>query len=781
MYSVALLALALLPILVAVMATIGSAVRWLIRWLVPGRPDLLPVTWADAVTRLLEDLALGMAFFPIFYLVVTLVGGAVGAGVIIGVAVAAAAFLAYRLLRRRREFGFPVSVRVSRPDRFLGLFLGVFALIAVVRLASYAPFLVYAGDDIRYFTLITQLVQLHGHYVTSFGPYGDPSWALAVDPHLRFAGSAAIFSALNAWVPWNAPQLVSAAVIDIGILLPCSAFVLYRAIFPGQRDWVPLFGAFALGLFAAYPLFYQDWGGIDEQLNWFLLPIALGLFLRYARGGAWWHVDLLLGGFVFGASLIVNPYPVVYAAIFLLGLIVATAVYRSGAVSVLGRAVLFYAIGLGIAGVVFWESFANIQHTNALIPPGYAGWGAFQTAVLLPAGHWTEWGWNLLEMHTGILATGLVVVVGWVGLAYFSRIDRGALTLLLFALGLLALNSNGPFGLYWVQYPGWNSLYADRPLEWMFLPLAGGVGLVLGVLGRPTLDAPEESSAPPATTRLGHWTMPVAAGTIALAILLAIGGVASAYVAGENAATVGWGSELTPQDVTAFSWMEANLPPGTTTLVNSADSGTWIPSFTELRVFPYLALINSPAVYEETQRLPTQLTEEQFGSVLDLFQQYDIDSAFWGARHGYSEVPQWQPAQFVQPQNLLPFVTHLSTCLAPPGPNESVRLYCNGDSVTFRGPMVLNMTEYEDGLPIGGLQIALANNTSWSFTLNNSAPGYIGSITVTFDMFPLANGPYQNADVFVAVFNPSWIGIEGISDRVQIIPYWGYVPEVPQS
>lgn len=781
MLSIALLALALLPLMVGILGTIGSAIRWLIVRLVPERATNLPSGWADAVVRVLEDVALGMALFPILYLAVTLGDASIGEGVLIGIAAAAAGFFLARLVWRRREFGFPVAAPFPRPDRFIGLFLGILTLIAVVRLAAYAPFVVYAGNDIRYFTLITQLVEAHGHYITSFGAYGDPTWVLAVDPHLRFAGSAAIFSALNAWVPWNAPQLVSAAVIDVGILIPCAAFVLFRAVFPERGNWVPLLGAFALGLFAAYPLFYQDWGGIDEQLNWFLLPIALAFFLRYARGDPWWHADVLLGGFVFGASLIVNPYPVVYAGIFLAGWVAATAIHRAGAVRSLKRAVLFYAVGLGISGVVFWQALAGFEHANSLIPPGYAGWGAFETSVLLPAGHWEVWGWNLLEMNTGILATGLLVVVGWAGLAYASRLDRGALTLLIFALGLLVVNSNGPFGLYWIQYPGWNYLYADRPLEWMFLPLAGGFGWVLGVLGGPTLDAPEVPPTAPPGARSMSRPAQFPTGTVALAVLVALGGIASAYIAGDNAATVSWGSELTPQDVTAFAWMETNLPRDSTTLVDGADAGTWIPSFTHLRVFPYPELINSPSVYEEYQALPAQLAHEDYSSVLNLFHAYDIQSAYWGAREGYSEVPQWQPAEFVQPQNVLPFLTQLSTCLAPPGPNQSVRLYCNTDYASFRGPMVLNMTEYEDGVAIGGVLVALTSNATWTFVLNTSAPGYVGRIGVSFDMEPLASGPYQNADTFVAVLNPTWLGLVVQTKPVEIIPSWGYVPETPPT
>jgi hypothetical protein len=785
MWSIALLALALLPILVAGFGVVGSAVRWTLARLFSFARAPLPGNWPEALIRVVEDVALGAAVFPVLFLIATLLNLYIGVVVLVGVLGAALALFLLRLVVHRTGFGTPISGRLPRPGWVGGVLLVGFVAALAIRLASYAPFLVYAGNDIRFFTLITELVEAHGHYVASFGPFVQPGWNLTVDPHLRFSGSEAIFATLNAWVPWNTPQLVSAAVLDFGILLPLSAFVFIRAVFPNRSYWYPTFGALALGLLAAYPLFYQQWGGIDEQVNWFLLPVAFALLLRYVRSGERGGAELWLGGAVLGAAFIVNPYPIAYGAVFVVSLLIASALGRGA--PALGRTVprviAFFAIGLVLVSPVLYQVFVGLSHANTVTPPGYAGWGEFQTAVILQAGNWNASALNLLTMHTGVWATAVFVLLGWAGLVLALRKEPLAVVLLGFAVGLLVLNSNGPYGIFWVQYPGWNFLYADRPLEWMFLPLAAGVGWLVATLFEAAIApglVPSPATNPPVPLR--HRVVRVRGRPVALApalVLVAIvvlAGLGTARLATDNSATVSWGSTLTPADIQGFQWLETHVSGNATVLVDGADAGTWIPEFTGLRVFPYPELIASPAVYEETLRFPAFFNTTEYGSALSFLQSYNISAAYWGPRNGYSDVPDISPGLFAAARPVLDFATAASIC-SPPNPNGSLWLSCDNDSVTLRGPVVMNVTEYHDGSLIGVTWIGIAENTSTTITLHENTPQYPGEWKILLSEIPLGRTDYEKGQVTIVVLYPEWLALEGAPPGVRATPMVGTVDQ----
>jgi hypothetical protein len=781
MLSVALLALALLPILVGGMALIGSMLRWAISKVVRAGSAEVPGSWPALLIRVVEDVALGLSVIPVIYMIATFTNLVVGVDVAVALGLLAAIVYVARLLRSRAEFGAPIRGTLSRPGRVEWLLVGVLVVVAAVRLASYAPFLVYAGDDIRMFTLITQLVESHGHFVSSWGTFAAPSWNPVGQPHLRFAGSEAIFSVLNAWFPVNTPQLVSAAVIDFGILLPFAGFALFRALFPDRSYWVPALGALSLGLFSAYPLFYQDWGGIDEQVNWFLVPVALAFFLAYARSPHRAGRELWFGGLVLGGALIVNPYPLAYVGVFLVAMIAGAAAFRAGWFRMLGRSVAFYALGAAVAGPLLYQEITTIAHAEMVVPPGYAGWGVFQTAVILIRGDPLVSAQNLLLLHTGILGTALAVVVGWAGIfvAILLYRERQGVSLLGFALGLLVLNSNGPYGLFWVQYPGWDFLYADRPLEWLFLPLAGGAGWLLATLlenrPRPSTGT-ADPSRPPRRWKLPGTTGPgVPATSVIFVAALILGTASTVQIAIDNASTVAWGTELTPADVAAFSWMSDHLSRNSTTLVNDADAGTWISEFTGLRVFPYPELITSPTVYDQTQQITALFATTQYAPTLSFLAEYNISGAYWGARNGYAETPTYTPAEWVAPWPVVDFTTQIAIC----GATISIPLYlnCNGDTLTVAGPVVINIAEYESGFLAGTGYVSIPNGTAWTFTLQSGTSQYPGYWQVQLDEQPLGNWAYYASNAELAELVPAWAALETASGPVSYTITSGSLPQ----
>ncbi|HXW66443.1 MAG TPA: hypothetical protein VEL82_00945 [Thermoplasmata archaeon] len=781
MIPVGWLALGLLPILVLASALIGSMIRWAVSALLPPASADPPATWAAILGRLIEDAALGLSVVPILYLVATIAGLSIGTDVAWALLLLAAAIFLVRGFLARKRFGAPLGRRPAPPARVEWFLFGVVVVVVVARIASYVPYLVYAGDDIRMFTLITQLVEAHGHFVTSWAPYAEPSWNPVVAPHLRFAGSEAIFATVNAWVPWNAPQLVSAAVIDVGILIPFAGFVLFRAAFPTRSPWTATLGALALGMFSAYPLFYQDWGGIDEQVNWLLVPVALAFFLAALRSPRFLSAELVLAGLVFGGAVIVNPYPFAYVGVFVVAAVLGAFALRSGAVRALARGAVFYLFGVAIASPILYAEIADLSTANALSPPGYAGWGVFQSDVILVPGEPLATARNLLFLHTGILGTGVVVVLGWLGLALalVRYRERHAFTLLGLGIGLLLLNSNGPFGPYWVQYPGWSFLYADRPLEWMFLPLAAGTGWLLATLLE---RGPPASVATAPVPRRSAWSLPRSDGRplskrqVAFVALLLLGTAASVQVVIDNAETVGWGTELTPADLAAFAWMQSHLPANATLLVTDADAGTWIPQFTDLKVFPYPELISSPSVYEASTEIPALFNTSEYAPTLSFLHAFNISGAYWGARNGYSSVPSFDPAKWVAPRPILDFASRYSVCESPEE-NLPLFLLCNGDSVTFRGPVVVNLTEYHDLEPIGMGLVAIANGTSWTFTLASGTPPFPGDWSASFEEHPLGTWAYYSGNAELAMLDPQWTALETAPPGVTITVVAGELPQ----
>lgn len=775
MLSIGLLALILLPVLVVGMGLVGSLLRTVILSACRNvrRP---PRDWPEAIGRLVENVALGVAVIPIFYLLATLLGvslDSVFAFALLGISVAV--FLA-RVLVHHGGFGVPIRNPRASGGWVALAFVGAFVLIVADRLVAYAPHLVYTGNDIRLFTLITQLVESHGHFVSSWGNFAGPTWNVAQDAHLTFSGSEAAFAVLNAWVPWNAPQLVSAAIIVIGMLLPASAFVFIRALFPERSYSVPLFGALAYGVIAAYPLFFQDWGGIDEQVTWFLFPVALTVLLAYLRSPDRPVSQLIIAGVLFGGTVIVNPFPLFYIGLFLIAFGIATLLRREMLHRLLIPVGAFLGIGLLIASPLLYHELAGWQSFTSSVPAGYAGWNAFQTAVILKPGD--LWGsiYRFLTLNTGFPWAIFLVATGWFGLVLHLRREKHAITLVGWLVGLLLLNSNGPFGLYLFRYPGWTMLYPDRLAELMTLPLSVGTGLLLASL----FDRVRADSARPLVLqrrerRVASSGRAPLVMAVAFVSLLAIGGFASYQIAVDNVSTVQWGSTFTNQDAASFQWMESHIPASATVMVDAADSGTWIPEFSGIRVFPYLELINNVSVYDQAITIPSLFNTTHYGPALGLLHQYNISYVFFGERTGYGLVQGLTLAEFVSPSPVSDFVAHASTCVAPAS-NLSLNLSCNGDTVTFNGPILISISETHDGPKVGTAWVAIPAFENWTFVLHSHTLSWPGSWTANFSAVPLAAVLHSDHNAAVLGFYPLFLQLE----TAQSIRYQNETGTVPQ-
>jgi hypothetical protein len=782
MISIALFALAVLPVLVLGMGVIGSALRYGLGRLLPGSFHP-PQDWTAAFVRLVEDVAIGFAVIPIVFLFLTVSGTRVGEAAAYGLLVIGGATLLARVAWDRASFGVPFR-SFRAPGRWALAAIGVvFALVLAIRLIPYGPFLVYSGDDIRMFTLITQLLQTNGGPpLTSWGSFAGPTWNVVVDNHLTFSGSEAIFATVSWWVGGNLPQTVSATVIALNAMIPFGAYVFLTRLFPTRDRSLPVFGALAFGLFSAYPLFFLQWGGIDETVGWFLFPVSLSFLLSYLANGRRALAGLVLGGIVFGGAVISNPLSAFYVGTFLVALLLAILLFRSQIARGVAGIAAFLGLAVALVSPLVYSVVSGWQSAVTALPPGSGGWGSWQTDVILRPGDWSGSIGRFFELNTAYSPILFVTVLGLSGIVLFCRRDRMVTTLGIWLAALLLLNTNGPFGLYWVRYPLWNVPYPDRIADIMFLPLSAGVALVLSELWQrrtprfdPIVTYSSDTTTPPPRTH--RYRRGVTGALVVFLVLMTVGTAAAAEIGLNNSATVAWGNPFTPQDAAGFQWIETHVPRNATILVTSADSGTWIPEFTGVRVFPYPELINNPAVVNVTATIPSLFNTTAYGSALGFLREYDTSYVYFGERTEYSIVRGLNVPEFVDPTPITPFVAASNVCSSQPG-NYSLLLACNSTSATFRGPVVLSLTETEGGAVLGTAWVGIPAGTVWTFVLHSSTPQWPGNWTANFTEQPIGSTVYEDGNVFIIQFNPLFLRLVSDSTTVLNQTVRGTVPQL---
>ena len=784
MIDVGLLTLGILPILVLGMGLIGSSLRYALGQLWPSVRGVPPEDWTDVFVRAIEDVALGLATVPILFVLTSTAGIPLGAPVafaLLGIGVAA---VVVRAVFDRTSLGVPFTRAPARGRLGLLAVAAVLAVVILTRVVPYDSLLVYAGNDIRMYTLITQLVQAHGGFVDSWGSFSGPTWNVVIDNHLTFAGSEAVFSIVAWWVPISVPQLTSATTIALNILIPFGAYVFLRRLFPDRDASLPVLGALIFGAVAAYPLYFLQWGGIDETAGWFLFPIALSFLLGYLKEPGRNSGALLLGGWVLGGAVIANPISAFYVVSFLIALLITGFLFRDEIVRGIRAVGIFLAIGLALVSPLAYTIARRWQSSLAALPPGSEGWEGFQNAVILRPGDWVGSIGRFFELNTGLAPVLFVTIGGLAGLALYAYRDRIAATLLLWVLALLLLNTNGPFGLFFIQYPLWSVPYPDRVAEVMFLPLSIGTALVLSglwVRGRTVFVRPEfHPSAPEVRAPIRPRPRPSRAAVTALAvfvILAVLGGTAAGEINQSNVGTVLWGSSLTSQDLAGFQWIEGHVPSNATILVTSADSGTWIPEFTGVRVFPYPELINNPSVVNVSNYVPGFFNSTNYAPTMGFLREFNTSYVYFGERTQYDILRGLNVPMFVDPTPITPFVRESSSC----GASTNISwlwLTCNNDSATFEGPVVLSLTELLNGSVLGVAHVAIPAGYAWTFDLRSGTPQWPGNWAVHFSESPIGSTAFEDDKVCIVRLDPFFLRLVSDPARVLNETISGRVPQL---
>jgi len=145
-------------------------------------------------------------------------------------------------------------------------------------------------------------------------------------------------------------------------------------------------------------------------------------------------------------------------------------------------------------------------------------------------------------------------------------------------------------------------------------------------------------------------------------------------------------------------------------------------------------------------------------TTLSFLSQYNLSYAFVGARTQYSLSQNLTVPPLIDQPVVRPWVDSLSACL--PAGNYSIELTCNGDSVAFRGPIVVQLQEYHNGTPVGVTRVGIPNGTVWNFVLQTGTPEWPGVWTADFNIFPLATTAFADGSATVLKFDPAFLALE---------------------
>ena len=628
-----------LPFVAVLFSILGSTVRWIFGALVEQTWTVPFHSQGAVLPRVLEDFALGIAFVPVYFVVANDIHVTLSAGLVYGALLVSVGVSGYRLWLARK--GWMASLKkflwTSRWE--LSILLAITIVALFFRLAPYWGLYVSDGDDIRQYTLLTQLLVSQGHLPTSWGTYAFPSWYQPgwTNDHLIFLGTESVFAFLSFVIPVDLPQLTSAAAILFNVAAPLMGFGVVRTLFP-RRSTI---GAYATAAIAsavtAYPLFFLQWGGIDEITGW---VVVLGLVINFLRAMTSPKLDLVrlvVGGIFVGGLFAISPIVLAYA----LGFYAAAAIEM-----VLSRSIRIHpviliagqlALGIALTATLLWGGLHNATHSS--LTPGVSGWGTFATAPIVRYGDWGGSVYRLLTL-TSFLYSIPVVLMGYVGLGLGvlrRKLFPHAPLLALWAFFLFLLNENGPFGLYTIKFPGWNSIFPDRPAEFLFVIISFGGGILTTFLWEHLRPAPGAvPRAKPHGKRNGRfWRV---ASAVALVGILILSSTTAYHIYQGNAATVQFGQTVTSQDVAAFHWIAENIPKNSTILANEYDSGSWIPEFDGLRVFPYIYLITNETVFNEYNTMVQQLSNApapKLAMYTTLGQEFNLTYAYFGGKSEY--------------------------------------------------------------------------------------------------------------------------------------------------
>ncbi|HXW66442.1 MAG TPA: hypothetical protein VEL82_00940 [Thermoplasmata archaeon] len=777
--------LLLLPLWALGLPLIGESVLWLVSLLPGDRARLGALSRLSLAERAIWDLAIGTAALVIAGLAIAVFGLVLTAAVAFGLVLVPAALAVVRLVRGRGTLLRRLLARV-RAERWeiLGL-AGLFAVTLGVRLWVYNGLYLYAGPDIRFYTFYTQQILATGHLFPSLRSIVFPGWMVASDLHQWFSGAEDVFAVMNLWWSTDTPQLASGATLLFSSAIPLSVYALGRALFRDRGRGLPLMAGFVIGLATSYPSYFLSWGGIDETVIWVVFPIAVAVTLLLLDETRASFGMLLLATLLVAGGVLISPLSLVYVTTLTIGIGLEVIVRRRSVGPALARLFVPIAGGVALASPALVRAAAAWQANQAAQAPGAIGWGTFATAPIIRYGPAVGSLQRFLTNSTPLDVVAVVVVLGYLGLALSVRRVRWVPALLVWMAMLFAFNENGPYGLYWVRFPGWTAVFPDRPADLLFVPLSLGVGLLTARLhslarGPPAFTRSPEGSSPPSAghprsgppSAAGRPGPLRVAGAIGLVAVVALSGGVSVSVAQTNQVNVDWANGFSPADLEGFAWLQAHEPAGSTVLVTDVDAGNWLPAFTDLREFPDAAIVNNASLLAEYATMVEQITDSNYTAYSELARAYDLRAAYFGSQIAYTQPVVLAPPPLLQPPFIFYFVSSYHLCLPPTAP-WIARLACNNDTLSLVGPIAFSETVYDNGAVVGTFNGSVPMGDNLTFVLHEYTAQFPGNWDAAIVSQPLAAVAYQvpGSSAEVLSLNP-----EFASTTCTIVPFSSCAP-----
>ncbi len=649
---------------------------WL--FLVPGLALVVAFYPRSGALSWLETLILGtgvgVASYPILFLLTDLAGVHPGKAFAWGPSVLGGSYLIYKAwgwlsgsVSPRRRWWRPA-------DR-----IPEFAALLVIGLLLAGRFYPVAGleapmwGDSYQHSVITQLMFDNGGLFDSWQPYAELT---AFTYHFGFHSIAAVFGWASGESSWR-------AVLWAGQILNLIAVVgLYPlAMRLSKSRWGGVLALVAAGALAPMPMAYINWGRYTQLAGQAILPIAIYFGWRALESRKVdWRLSAL-SWVVWGGLALTHYRVLIFGVIFILAYL-AVRIWRPNRQAVLRR---LLAVTVG-AGVLFFPWFLHIFAGRII--------DMLVSQLTTPPSSQTVWAVNNRFNFTE-LAVYLPLAL-WVlaaaGIVWALVRKRHGLALVAIWAGLVLFAANPD----WVGLPGEGALSNFAVFIAAYIPagllIGGAAGEALGLgiggqessvtpfsIGAELYEKPGEIPAlpryagetnrsrtgeAPAITRTplrATWQLWLSA---ALIVFLSGWGVRERLRDVDSSL----GSLVTRPDIHAAQWIKENIPEGARFHVNQffafsesvtvgSDAGWWLPLIadraTDLPPINYGFEQTSRADYREwTNALPKLIEEKGIDhpEVLAAFRERGITHIYIGQRQGRVN---YSGPEILEPERLL--------------------------------------------------------------------------------------------------------------------------------
>lgn len=584
-------------------------------------PGVALLSFWPGANRLIwpEHLGLGiglsLALYPVLFLWTNLVGLRLGPGYVwLPIGLSLALFI-WRGWQTRALFAAKNVFTQWRQSHHLWADLALLAVVGLVfwsRFWAIRSFQVPLWGDSYHHTVIAQLLVDNQGLFSSWQPYADLQ---SLTYHFGFHTHVAVWH-------WLTGMSLPQATLWAGqVLNGLAVLALYPlAMRVGHNRWGGVLAVMMAGLFASMPMNYVNWGRYTQLAGQAILPVATCLswhLLKTERLD--WRV-LALGGLTWGGLALTHYRILIFALAFLVAYLFVEVLPRHWA-AFLGRVSL---LGIGAGGLFLpwlwhlWDGKISLNFLRQMSTPASeaSAWVQSYNAigdlfVYLPAWMWlllpVGVGWGLWQQRRGVV----LVSVWWF-------------------LLILAANPG------WLQLPGTGVLSNFAVFIAFYIPAGTLLGSMAGSLIGKIERRPLALAVMAVGLMLGAWGAYQRTGEVRLV---------------EHALA-------TTADQRAANWIQANIAPEATFLVNTfmaygggvvvgSDGGWWLPLLARRQTT--LPPINyatergpEPDYAQQVVALATaiQSTNITDPAVLTLLREHGVTHVYIGQRQGRVNNPQ---------------------------------------------------------------------------------------------------------------------------------------------